>query len=324
LGLNRVLGQDIQIAYLRKLLETRNIPSTLIFAGPKGIGKTFTAMEFTKALNCSIDPLNGCDTCKSCLAIENRVHPNLTVIDSDTIGIDNVRDVINNSYIPVNGYKVNIFVDVENATIQALNSMLKFLEEPPQKTVNILVTEHLEALPETVASRGVIIRFRKLPTHIVKRLILPKVENEERATTLAHILNGSLKNADKLIKEDTFKKRKQMLLTLLHLLKKKESATTLISKMKDYYGDFNADTANDFIDEGVDLLKDILLIVGNKETERIKNIDLLGFIADEFLVGRKDAIKIYFEIFSKAKEYLLTNANPLHIILSVVFTIENL
>ena len=97
MGLNRVLGQEKAIAYLIKLLEKRNIPPTLLFEGPKGVGKKLTAIEFAKALNCKVEPLNGCDTCKSCLAIENRVHPNLKIIEKDTIGIDDIREIIDNS-----------------------------------------------------------------------------------------------------------------------------------------------------------------------------------------------------------------------------------
>jgi len=211
LGLDRVLGQDKQVEYLRKLLEKRNIPSTLLFVGPKGVGKFFTAVQFAKALNCKAEPFNGCDKCKSCIAIDNKLHPNLKIINGDTIGIDDVRSVINSSFVPIYGYRVNIFVDVENATIQAFNSMLKYLEEPPKNTLNILIAESDEHLPQTIVSRSVVVRFNKLPLNVVEEIISTKIEDEDRRGTVAHILNGSLENLPRLIDEETYKKRKRLL-----------------------------------------------------------------------------------------------------------------
>lgn len=324
MGLDKVLGQEKAVSYLKKLLERRNIPTTLLFEGPNAVGKRFAAIEFTKALNCSFDPLNGCDTCKSCIAIENRVHPNLKVIESETIGIDDVRNVIDTSFVPYEGFRVNIFVDVENATIQAFNSMLKLLEEPPKNTLNILTAQNIDNIPETIVSRAVVVKFGKLPLNVVKEIVKKYVDNEEKASTIAHILNGTLENLQNLVKEDNFKKRKLLLVTFINLVKKKEPATKFISKFKDYYGEFNSLTVDNFIDEAFDLLKDIILITKQRETESVKNIDLLGFIADEFLTFNGNKLKEVYDILTKAKEGLLTNANAMHIILSVAFTIENL
>jgi len=57
LGLDKVLGQDKQIEYLRKLLEKRNIPSTLLFVGPKGVGKFLLPFNLQKPLIVRLNPL---------------------------------------------------------------------------------------------------------------------------------------------------------------------------------------------------------------------------------------------------------------------------
>ena len=322
MGLDRVLGQDKQVEYLRKLLEKRNIPSTLLFVGPKGVGKFFTAVQFAKALNCKAEPFNGCDKCKSCIAIDNKLHPNLKIINGDTIGIDDVRSVINSSFVPIYGYRVNIFVDVENATIQAFNSMLKYLEEPPKNTLNILIAESDEHLPQTIVSRSVVVRFNKLPLNVVEEIISTKIEDEDRRGTVAHILNGSLENFPRLIDEETYKKRKRLLTSFLMLLKKEETTTTLLNRFKDYYGDFTFDSCRNFIDELLDLMEDIVFIVVKKDTDMVKNIDLLGFIADEFLTYNMKKVYEYSKLFAEKKEALFSNANQFNIILSALFTIE--
>ncbi|MEF3244470.1 MAG: hypothetical protein K6343_00580 [Caldisericaceae bacterium] len=323
MGLNKVLGQEKAIMYLRKLLETNNIPSTLLFVGNRGVGKFFTALQFAKALNCKVEPLNGCDSCKSCVAIENNVSPNVKIIKDSPLGIESIRDVINSSYMPINGYSVNIFVDVDSATKEAFNSMLKYLEEPPPKTLNILIAEKEEAIPETIISRSSIVRFSKLRREVIERILSSDLEETE-AKNLSYVLNGSLENLEKFKNSENFKKRKHLIMSFLNLVKKNETVPTFLLRFKDYYGDIDRVTVEDFLNEAIDLMEDILYIVLNKETDFVKNIDLLGFIANEFLNFDMKIVYETYKLIENSKTAILTNANPMYIILKLLFDIEYL
>ena len=57
--------------------------------------------------------------------------------------------------------KVGIIYPAESMTYSAANSLLKILEEPPDETLLILITESIQKLPETVVSRMQIHNIRK-------------------------------------------------------------------------------------------------------------------------------------------------------------------
>ncbi|MCQ2342304.1 MAG: DNA polymerase III subunit delta [Paludibacteraceae bacterium] len=81
-----------------------------------------------------------------------------------------------------NGYKVMIIWQPEKMNIACANKLLKLLEEPPQQTLFLLVSEHPEELLPTILSR-------------LQRIVVPRLEEERLATLfapdIAHIANGS-------------------------------------------------------------------------------------------------------------------------------------
>ena len=71
----------------------------------------------------------------------------------------------------LNGYKVSVIWLPERMNQTCANKMLKLLEEPPKKTVFLLVSEHPELLLETIRSR-------------VQSFAVPRLENEAIADAL--------------------------------------------------------------------------------------------------------------------------------------------
>lgn len=71
----------------------------------------------------------------------------------------------------LNGYKVSVIWLPERMNQTCANKMLKLLEEPPKKTVFLLVSEHPELLLETIRSR-------------VQSFAVPRLENEAIANAL--------------------------------------------------------------------------------------------------------------------------------------------
>lgn len=87
-------------------------------------------------------------------------------------------------------YKVVIIWMAEKLNIQAANKMLKLLEEPPEKTLFILVSENHEELLTTVRSRTVLVKVPKLPFDDVQTSLIQKfscgIEEARDAATLAN------------------------------------------------------------------------------------------------------------------------------------------
>lgn len=94
------------------------------------------------------------------------------------------------------GYRVVIIWHAELINEQAANKILKVLEEPPAKTVMILITETPERLLQTIISRTQIIEFPALSTEELQQaLIKQHGMADEMALTIARNANGSYTQA---------------------------------------------------------------------------------------------------------------------------------
>lgn len=95
------------------------------------------------------------------------------------------------------GYKIMIIWHPEKLHQNCANALLKLLEEPPAKTVFMLVTDKPENVLETIVSRTQRIEFRRLPHNTIKeRLLGPGFQLEEpQAEQIAHLSSGSWLNA---------------------------------------------------------------------------------------------------------------------------------
>ena len=98
------------------------------------------------------------------------------------------------------GYKIQIIWMAENLASVG-NTLLKLIEEPPGRTVILLVAENQEAILSTILSRAQIINIPTLPKediqrHLTRQFNLP----EEEAALFAYIADGSYRKAQQLAK----------------------------------------------------------------------------------------------------------------------------
>lgn len=186
MSLADVVGHDRPVAVLRRLLKTRRVPNALLFHGPEGVGKRTAAVAFAKALNC-LNEADGCPApapgtpppCASCSAAERRMDPDLEVVDGAyqaalreedaakqrALRIDTVRHVVRKLETrSLEGrWKAAVIDDAHRLTEDGANAMLKALEEPPARTVWLLVTHRPSELLPTVRSRCQALPFAALP-----------------------------------------------------------------------------------------------------------------------------------------------------------------
>ena len=98
------------------------------------------------------------------------------------------------------GYKVMIIWQPERMNTITANKLLKILEEPADKTIFILVSEHPEALLSTIRSRVQEVRIPRLEQETIAQALRAHGLSETNAQDIARIANGSylaaLKKAD--------------------------------------------------------------------------------------------------------------------------------
>jgi DNA polymerase III subunit delta' len=199
--LKDVIGQDNAIKSIVAGLSPDRTAHAYLFLGPNGVGKHKAAKEFAKLLNCGIAPDDNCGVCKSCIMVENAVHPNVFFIkrqqDKKNISIDAIRLLQARLSLRPFQEKLNIaIIDAQEMAEEASNSLLKILEEPPLHTIFILIASNRRALPETIVSRCHIIRFKPLSIpdfmHILKKDFGIR---EEEALLLSHLSGRNVSKA---------------------------------------------------------------------------------------------------------------------------------
>lgn len=121
------------------------------------------------------------------------------------INVDDSREVLQNlSYKAYEAeYRVVLIWLAEYMNASAANKILKILEEPPERTVFLLVAEDTENMLQTILSRVQIHRLGRLTEDEIAKA-LPDVEGgEERAQQLAHLADGDLNLAKQLLEDQT-------------------------------------------------------------------------------------------------------------------------
>jgi len=150
--------------------QTKRLAHGLLFHGAEGIGKNDFAREFAHWLICE-QPLadKACGECKACKLIQAESHPDLLILSPEEEGkaikVDQIRELISKISLTAygQGYRVIIITPADALNINASNSLLKTLEEPPANTVLILISDKPSKLMATIRSRTQMIRF-DLPT----------------------------------------------------------------------------------------------------------------------------------------------------------------
>ncbi len=101
------------------------------------------------------------------------------------------------------GYKVMIIWLPELMKQEAANKLLKILEEPPQQTVFILISEQPERMLTTILSRTQRMDFQPLPENTIEEaLICERALEPDVAKRIAHICEGSYVRALELLQAD--------------------------------------------------------------------------------------------------------------------------
>lgn len=130
------------------------------------------------------------------------------------------------------GYKTMIIWQPEKMNATTANKLLKLLEEPPQKTVFLLVSEHPEQLLATIQSRVQTIRIPRLETQTIVTALTQKGVDSGKANDIARIANGSYLSALK--KLDESEENRQELRDFISLFRDAYTVGVLKDPQKKY------------------------------------------------------------------------------------------
>jgi len=187
-ALEAIRDQGDAVEVLRRAIEAGRVAHAWAFIGPDGVGRRTTALAFAKAL---VAPSGGATAGR----VDRGLHPDVHVIGPTppasnpkgipAIRVDNIRELERMAALkPAEApWKVFIVDEAGTMTGAAPQAFLKTLEEPPARTVIILILSQAHALPATVLSRCQIVRFRPRTADGVVAL-LPTGAGPERERAL--------------------------------------------------------------------------------------------------------------------------------------------
>lgn len=122
------------------------------------------------------------------------------------IGVDEAHEIVKSLSLKSyeGGYKVMIIWMAEKMNTACANKLLKLIEEPPEKTVFILIAEDEEQLINTIKSRCQVLHFPLLPEETIASGLVKNFHIEKSvASKIAHQSNGNYNKACDLIYQDS-------------------------------------------------------------------------------------------------------------------------
>jgi DNA polymerase-3 subunit delta' len=102
------------------------------------------------------------------------------------------------------GYKIMIVWMADKMNGDASNKLLKLLEEPPEKTVFILISENEEDIIQTIRSRCQVMHFNGLSESVITEALISRKNTDPKlAAKIAHQAQGNYNKALHVLKNDS-------------------------------------------------------------------------------------------------------------------------
>jgi DNA polymerase-3 subunit delta' len=158
-----------------------------------------------------------CDKCPSCAQVDAGTHPDAIFAARPEDKVEFPIGVIRDELMPKlylkaarGGYKIAIVDDVDSFNDEAANCFLKTLEEPPPRSVLILLATNPERQLATIVSRCQVVRFAPLRRDLIVRILGEQGVEPEKAQRVARLSGGSLGQAGELTDDVLWQFRREL------------------------------------------------------------------------------------------------------------------
>jgi DNA polymerase-3 subunit delta' len=302
------IGNAKALASVREMVAGDRVPGSLLFSGPDGVGKKTLARMLAKALVCERSEGDFCDVCLRCrkaeemftaghedLArrrefkeaarrVEGLVYFDFQILEPLTrfILTEQIRQLRNVAYTRPFQLPRRVFIidDAQTVHWQAVDLLLKVLEEPPETSSFILVCSNPYELRPTIRSRCLQILFQPVEESAIRDLLAKQRGLSKTQVLLAaRVASGSVAKARSFDLE-TYEQRRQPWLEYLDAVARPVPAFAAAADWRPLLDSAKAlaERRDDFeatLDIGYSLLRDLLhVLLQGPETE-VTNVDVL-------------------------------------------------
>lgn len=212
-----ILGHEKNFIKLSKLINQNKLPNSIVFQGSKGIGKTTSAYRIAQFIfeqkenpaksyrfsNSDIYRKICSNSCPNLLVIEkpwledkkrfkNQIHKDdITWVKKFYLNKEDASQ-----------YRICIIDNIDDFSIDASNSLLKIIEEPPENSLFIIINHNRSKLLKTIQSRSFVLNFSNLKFNEYKQLLISNNYRFDDLNKLYELTSGDLQSSFDYIDND--------------------------------------------------------------------------------------------------------------------------
>lgn len=330
MGIETFLGNPQAVADVQNMLAGDRVPGALLFTGPDGVGKKTLALMLARALNCERRAELGGDFCGECSRcrkaeemltstredlerrraikdaarrVDGLVYFDLQLIEPITryILIEQIRQLRSVAYTRPFEFPHRVFV-IDQAQVvhwQAIDLLLKVMEEPPETTTLILIAPNSHELRPTIRSRCRKVQFLPVEDSVISNF-LPEQKglNKSQQALGVRVADGSIVAA-KTFDLNEYQRRRKPWLEFVEAVATKPATSMGPADWKILFDSSKALTENreefdETLKTGYTLLRDLMQVLWSGTEANVANVDLLPRLktwAPKLGLGRIEKLK---------------------------------
>ena len=207
--------QPVIFQTFENAIKSNHLSHAYLLSGSTGMSLKEVAIHLGKTLICDNPSPLACDQCITCMRVDEGNYPDFMIFDGEVTKIKkgDVERIISNfdkSALEDKGIMIYVLHLVETMTPVAVNSLLKFLEEPGKNIYAFLTTENESKVLPTIISRTQVLRFKSIPRNEIISEAMELGVMDEDAELLSSFYNDA-NTIKKVSEEDNYQIAKQAL-----------------------------------------------------------------------------------------------------------------
>lgn len=249
-----------------------------------GESTKMAALFLAQSFICQNDDL-ACESCSDCVRIAKGIYPDLIFYDGNETSIkkddiEHIQVEFNKTALENKG-KVYILYNVDKSSAAAMNSLLKFLEEPAEGVYAILTTQNITKVLPTIQSRCQVIHLLPESKTAVQMSLIKDGTDEEDANILSQLFHSTAE-CEQVKDTEIYQDVKVYVLNFIEDLYMNPGNLLInmeISLMKKYKGD--KDTIRLFLNMLVIGMRDLFHVKHSISMTFMKHRDLFERLPDD-------------------------------------------
>lgn len=186
---NLIKNQPLFYRIIQNQFHTNKIPHAYLLIG----NNTDEPLNYlTMSLLC--DEELACEQCIDCKKVLKHQYADIIELDGEveTIKkkhIENIQEIINKSSLEGKA-KIYIIKNIDRSTKEAINALLKILEEPGEGIYALFTSKNSNKILPTIISRCQVIELKPDDKSVIKKNLINKGVNEEQASLLSYFIRS--------------------------------------------------------------------------------------------------------------------------------------